>query len=34
MVCHKDWLLTSVSLHVPNYRCTEIIHLSVAKKML
>lgn len=19
MVCHKEWLVTSVSLHVPNY---------------
>ena len=33
MVCHKDWLLTCVSPHVPNYQCTEIIHLSAAKRI-
>ena len=31
MVCHTEWLLTCVSLHVPNYHCTELVHLSVAK---
>ena len=33
MICHKAWLLTGVSLHAPNYQCTEIIHPSIAQKM-
>ena len=37
MICYKEWLVISVSLHKLKCQCTEIItiivHLSVAKKM-
>ena len=31
MICHKERLVISISLHALNYRCTENMHLSVAK---
>ena len=33
MICLKEWLVISLSLHALNYQCTEMIYLSVAKKM-
>ena len=32
MICCKEWLVISVSLHKLKCQCTEIVHLSVAKK--
>ena len=32
MICNKKWLVISVSLHKLKCQCTEIVHLSVAKK--
>ena len=32
MICYKEWLVISVSLHKLKCQCTEIVHLSVAKK--
>ena len=32
MICYKEWLVISVSLHKLKCQWTEIRHLSVAKK--
>ena len=30
-ICHKEWLVISVSLHALSYQCTEIVHLFVVQ---